>query len=160
MKQDQLDSIIRARAAREVAAKRLAVDYYRVRQRVSYPLPVPQSVGPRRAIKTSQNYPWAIWMVWALEDRIHSLGFAAEWFGDDAARQAVDRDLRALSQWELQGEHGLVLGHTCRLLAAARRQWKWVDPDLREKIETGLARILKSHLPESEERYAPFSTPA
>src|SRR5688500_4335565 len=132
MKQKEIESVIRARADKAILAKRLAVDYYRIRQRVSYPLPIMQAAGPKRAIRSIQNYPWSIWMIWALEERINSLGWAGEWLNDRAAAAAAARDLAALSKWSLEGEHGLTLGHTCRLLVSALRQWKWIDTDLRQ----------------------------
>src|SRR5947209_6051882 len=77
----------------------LVVDYYRIRRRVAYPLPVTSLSVPAIPVPGIGDYPWATWMLWELEERVNSLGWAAEWWSKSDCIQAVARDLEALSDW-------------------------------------------------------------
>ena len=87
---------IARRARTHVSQSRLLVDYYRIGRKLSYPLPLTSLSVPDVVVPTIPDYPWATWMLWALEERINALGWAAEWIGDESARRAAVADLAAL----------------------------------------------------------------
>ena len=76
-----------ARAAHYAAQERLTVDYYRIYRKLAYPLPVIAVDNPPLGVEDSFSYPWEIWMIWELEQRINSLGWAAEISGDQRYRE-------------------------------------------------------------------------
>ena len=156
-----IEEQIRRRAEHFVVQTHLTVDYYRVRLKLAYPLPVKdihRAALPMRRFAPS-DYPWATWMSWALEERIGCLGWAAEWFGDEQARAAAARDLEALAAWPRYDQYDkpdLSLGHAARTLWAAHAQWTWPDAALRKHIEAAFARILERTLPLSEKIHGAF----
>ena len=155
-----LEAEIRCRAGVFLSQSHLPVDYYRIRRRVAYPLPVRSIQLPGMPVADLQSYPWATWMTWALEERIESLGWAAEWFGDAAARGAAAKDLEALAAWPSYRQYeqpDLCLGHAARTLWHAHAHWKWVEPALRAKIESAFARIIADILPLSEQKHGAYA---
>ena len=84
-KQQHIQDEMRDRANFYKQQTCLLVDYYRVRRKVAYPLPIRQIVLPDMPMKNLPVYPWAIWMTWNLEERVHSLAWAGTWFQDDEA---------------------------------------------------------------------------
>jgi hypothetical protein len=87
---EKIEAEIRCRAEQQVAQRRLVVDYYRIRRRLAYPLPVKSLWIPTVPVPTIPAYPWSIWMLWQLEERVNALGWAAEWFRQEKfARQAA-----------------------------------------------------------------------
>lgn len=143
---------LRNRAGRFLAQSRLRVEYYRIRRSLSYPLPVRSfhvAALPLRGFP-SADYPWSIWLAWALEERIHTLGHAADATGDPAMRQAVARDLRALAGWPAfrqLGKPDLCLGHCMRTLWTAWRAWPWLGEELRRDLAAAFARAVADVLP-------------
>jgi hypothetical protein len=86
------------RRAREFANQKfLDVDYYRIHRKLAYPLPLKSLSIPSVPVPTISDYPWSIWMLWALEERVQSLGWAAEWFKNEEFSRAASRDLEGLS---------------------------------------------------------------
>lgn len=134
---------IRRRAALHLPQRYLVVDYYRIRRRLAYALPVESLSVPSVQAPTIPEYPWAIWMLWALEERVYSLGWAAEWFKDGACARAAARDLEALTGWpkycQLR-QPDLASAHAGRLLWVANTRWRWLSAPLREKIHAACAR--------------------
>jgi hypothetical protein len=90
---------IRRRAEKYLGLRYLVVDYYRTRRRLAYPLPVQSLSIPAVPVPTIADYPWSIWMLWELEERVHSLGWAAEWFKNEEFARSAVRDLEALTAW-------------------------------------------------------------
>jgi hypothetical protein len=139
------------RAASHLADGRLRVDYYRIRRSLSYPLPVRSlhvASLPLRGI-AGADYPWSIWLAWALEERLHALGQgeAAE------TRQAAICDLQALAAWPTFRQYDkpdLCLGHCLRTLATAWNSWSWLDTDTRQAIAASFARAIDDVLPLSD----------
>ncbi|MFV1964553.1 MAG: twin-arginine translocation signal domain-containing protein [Pirellulaceae bacterium] len=91
-----VEAEIRRRARWQLEQTRLIVDYYRVGRKIAYPLPLSKLVIPEVRVPSIPTYPWATWLLWTLEERIDCLGWAAEWFGDEQARQAAAADLADL----------------------------------------------------------------
>jgi len=153
---------LRRRAAAHAAQPRLLVDYWRIRRRIAYPLPVRAYVVlpmPLRMDLGDDDYPWGTWLVWALEERIDALGWAAELAGDRRARAAASADLDALAAWPSYRQYAkpdLVLGHCARLLATARARWTWPGAALRRRLDAALRRLLAASLPLVERHYAPY----
>lgn len=144
------------RASRHLAQSCLEVDYYRIRRRLAYPLPVAKIHLPAVEVPGIPTYPWATWMIWALEERIGSLGWAASWFGDAAAQTAAERDLEAIARWPgyRQSSHpDLCLGHSARVIWTALTRWPWVRSRLRRALERACERIVADNLAAMNERW-------
>ena len=152
---------IRRRAHACLQQRRLEVDYYRIGRRISYPLPVPSLSVPDIPVPGIADYPWTIWLLWTLEQRILSLGWAAEWFEDEAARQAAAADLAALAQWPEYRQYArpdLSSAHAARILWTASTRWRWVAEDLRRSLREACRRHVESVLPQSDLIYGSVST--
>jgi len=161
MKQTDIDGELRRRAAFHLAQTHLRVEYYRIRRSLAYPLPVRGfhvADLPLRGIP-SRDYPWSIWLAWALEERIGALGHAAT-TGDAAAEAAVRRDLEALAAWPFfrqLGKPDLALGHCLRTLCTP---WPWLHGDLRQRITDACARAVDDMLPLSDELHGRLTSSA
>ncbi len=139
------EKIIRQRDSAHASQKFLLVDYYRIYQKVAYPLPVRQIQNPEFHVKGIREYPWEIWMTWELEERINSLGWAGEWFGQTEYRSLVQRDLKALTGWpayDFWERPHLAGAHAVRIMVAAYWNWAWLDPELKEAIKQACARAV------------------
>lgn len=151
----RIETELRRRAAHYLQQKYLIVDYYRIRRRLAYPLPVKNMHIPQVPIPGIANYPWATWMTWELEERINSLGWAAQLFDNSGAREAVCIDLLNLAGWPQYQQYptpDLSLGHAARILANAFRQWKWLSAEVRDAMKNALRRIVECSGPLVENR--------
>ena len=151
MNRSAIDSELRRRTDYHLAQSRLRVDYYRIRRCLSYPLPVTSFHCAELPLRTfpSRDYPWSIWLSWALEERLLVLGHAAA-AGDTAARAMAQRDIEALTRWPRYrqlAKPDLCLGHCLRLLYTAWTTWSWMDVALRHRIATACARAIDDMLP-------------
>lgn len=156
-----IEQQIRLRADRYLTQKRLVVDYYRIGRQLAYPLPVDRVYVPNLPVPGIPDYPWEIWLSWELEERIGTLGWAAEWFDDDKARAAVSQDLAALARWPEftpNGSLDLCLGHVARTLWVASTQWKWLDPVLQKEIGKALDRIVRDAAPWADNKFGSYQT--
>ncbi|MBI3831484.1 MAG: heparinase II/III family protein [Planctomycetes bacterium] len=157
-----IEAEIRRRADWHLKQTHLFVDYYRVRRRLAYPLPVRafhiSEIKVRRDY--SRDYPWATWMTWALEERIACLSFAGHSLDNAACREAAARDVEALASWPAYRQYDkpdLSLGHAARTLYANVR-YKWLDDRVRSKIKEAFARIVADALPFSDKLHGAFKT--
>lgn len=159
--QEALAEISR-RSDKYIAQTHLLVDYYRIRQRVAYPLPIRAITHPDFTVREfNAAYPWSIWMSWALEERIGALGYAAELTGDEKATQAARDDLVNLCLWPtyLHDERPqLAYGHAVRTMWCAARNWTWVDDELRATLIGSLRRAVDEILPHSDRLHGAFSS--
>ncbi len=147
---------IARRARTHVSQSRLLVDYYRIGRKLSYPLPLTSLSVPDVVVPTIPDYPWATWMLWALEERINALGWAAEWIGDESARRAAVADLAALAQWPKYQQYAmpdLSSAHAARILSTAATAWQWVANDLRGSLHEACVRHVAQVLPDSDRLY-------
>jgi hypothetical protein len=148
--------------AQAYAAERyLVVDYYRIRRTLAFPLPVTDLSLRNVQVPTISGYPWATWMTWELEERVNTLGYAAEWFRDDTFAAAATRDLEALAAWPAYRQYeqpDLSSGHAGRLLWTAYTKWRWLPAATREKIRAACARHAEDVLPYSRKHYGPVTT--
>ena len=138
------EEIIR-RAAACRKARALPVDFYRIRQRLFVPLPVSEFPENLSAVRGLENYPFAIWVLWELEERILSLGWAAEWDRDCAA---VEKDLSALADWKRYRQleiPDLCSSHITRIFCRSLDR-KWLSARLRKKILGALCRMVDDGL--------------
>ena len=138
----------------------IVADYYRIRRKVAYPLPIREMYLPKMPVPGIPWYPWSIWVLWDFEDRINSLGWAGTWFGDEDARTLVRRDLDALAGWPCYRQYerpDLSLGHCARMLWLAYSQWDWLGP-VKAKIEDAFARIVADALKYSDEHHGRFAS--
>jgi hypothetical protein len=159
----QVETELRRRAEVYLRQKHLIADGYRIRRRLAYPLPLRRLEIPEMPVPGIPDYPWSVWMSWALEERVNSLGWAAQWFDDEAARHATTVDLTALAQWPQYRQLDsldLCLGHTARLLARSYRQWPWLPTETRAAMETALRRVVADSGPRVEAYLGGFSNAA
>jgi hypothetical protein len=162
----RIEQELRRRADFYLPQTHLMADYYRIRRKVAFPLPSRSMHLPAMGLSGAydpKDYPWSIWMIWALEDRIGALGWTGHWQNDAKTRQVAERDLDGLADWPRYRQlekPDLCMGHTGRTLWAAYMQWNWLSGPLRKKIETALARLLSDGLPYSEKMYSAYKTRA
>lgn len=152
---------IRRRADAFLKQDYLVVDYYRIRRKLAYPLPVSSLSIPDVVVPTIGNYPWGTWILWTLEERIFSLASAFEWFGDELARQAVMRDLDALGRWPVYNQYDypdLTEGHSARLLWAALAHWDWLDDKTRESVRAGAVRLVEATAALADAKFGEFDS--
>jgi Heparinase II/III-like protein len=140
--------LIEQRAAGYADDQVLVADFYRIYRKLAYPLPVTEIHHPDFHVTGISGYPWEIWMTWDLEQRVFSLGWAAEWTGNERYRELVRRDIGALAGWPQYDAHEqphLAGAHAARLMVAAYRNWDWLGEDVRGRIEQGLRRFVDSY---------------
>lgn len=135
----------------------MVVDYYRIGRKIAYPLPLSNLVIPNVRVPSIPAYPWATWLLWALEERIDCLGWVAEWLGDEQAGQAAAADLAALTKWPTYQQFetpDLSSAHAGRILWTAATRWRWLDEDLRRKVREACVRHVEAVLPASDKIFA------
>ncbi len=140
-------ALVESRAARYADDQVLVADFYRIHRKLAYPLPVTEIYNPDFHVTGISHYPWEIWMTWDLEQRVYSLGWAAQWTGNEHYKELVRRDIDALAGWPRydagRAPH-LAGAHAARLMVSAYRNWDWLGEDIRGKIEQGLRRFIDS----------------
>ena len=150
------------RANKQLHLKFLAVDYYRIRNKVAVPLPVSGLVdtsAPARGF--TAVYPWSIWLLWSLEDRLLALGEHVAVSGDAQAQVVVERELLTLAQWRTfrcGARIDLPCSHAMRILWTALTQWNWVNASLRELLEKTMRRIVDDVQRFSDKDFAQFDS--
>lgn len=150
------------RAQHHLTQKYLIADGYRIRRRLAFPWPLKRLEIPEVLVPGIPDYPWSVWLCWALEERIDSLGGAAHWFSNQAAQDAVNSDLWHLAQWPQYRQFDyldLSLGHFARILAIARRQWHWLSPQVQDAIDLALHRIVANSGHLVEKHIGVYSSP-
>lgn len=158
-----IEDELKRRAKRYQSETRLLVDYYRIRRKVAYPLPVTSTSIPEFPVPNIPVYPWATWMTWELEERVNSLGWGRELLKEESAEQPVLDDLNALAQWPSYRQYNapdLCLGHCARILCRAHRNWSWIGDEVKARIESACARIVDDVTPLFEKQYGAYPTAA
>jgi len=156
-----IESEIRLRADRYLTRKVLTVDYYRIGRRLAFPLGFERIPKPELPVPGIPDYPWEIWMAWEIEERLNSLGWAAQWFNDGSAALQATRELEAITRWPEftpNSRLDLCLGHTARTLCQAYGQWNRLSPQTREAIGSALDRLAVQAMPWVETRYGTVRT--
>lgn len=122
-----------ARADHQLAARRLIVDFYRIRRQIAYPIPIRDTgVLQINTRNITGAYPWDVWMAWAVEERVAALGWAGEWTGESRYRGTAIAELTGVAGWRRYGTDritGLGTGHLARIMYRAKRNWQWLDDD-------------------------------
>ena len=158
---DHFRAEVRLRSQQHLQQRRLMVDYYRIRYRLAYSLPVSSLSLPDVAIPGIKGYPWATWLLWAMEERIAALGWAAEWFHDEAPRQAAWSDLAALAQWPEYGQYpgpDLSSAHAGRILWRALDRWSWINENQRRILREACCRHAESVARKSDAAFKSIET--
>lgn len=141
-------SILEQRADRMARQDHLLVDFYRIYRKLAYPLPV-TSIAPHEIqVEGIARYPWEIWMIWKLEDRVHSLAWSGQWSNNEVHRSLVERDLLALARWpgyNVWEEPHLSVGHIGRLMAVALDEWSWLSEETRSALIDACRRLVSAH---------------
>jgi hypothetical protein len=94
-------------------------------------------------------------MTWELEERVNSLGWAAQLLDDEIAREEVCIELLSLAQWPQYQQYptpDLSLGHASRILANSFRQWESLSAETRDAVKNALQRIVEISGPLVEDR--------
>lgn len=142
---------------------KLPVNYYRIRRRLAFTLPMTELVKPAMTVAGLPRYPWGVWIAWALEERILSLGWSAQWFEDHRDVDCATRDLAALADWprfDYAGQPDLALAAMVRVIAAALREWSWVDSSLRDALTVACSRMIDQHIAWSDQWHGPLRSVA
>ena len=137
------------------------VNYYRVGRRLTYPLPLASLSIPDVVVPGIADYPWTVWMLWALEERILSLGWAAEWFRDPTFARAAAADLEALARWPEYRQYpkpDLGSAHAGRILFNAVTRWQWPSEPLRRSLREACRRHVESVLGVADKFWARYAT--
>ncbi|WP_019626601.1 heparinase II/III family protein [Thioalkalivibrio sp. ALJT] len=128
-------------------AKHLAFFCHRIRRRWSLPLPVtalPELDTQVRGF--AKPYPWQIWCLWALEERLYALSGAGSFLDDPLARDRCIEDLEALVQWPrytVANKLDLPYGHAVQLMAMALRDWAWLPEATQQVLRCALQRAVE-----------------
>lgn len=160
---ETVETEVRRRADFYLSQRYLVVDYYRIRRRLAYSLPVESLSVPGIEVPSIEDYPWSIWMTWELEERVNALGWAAEWFEDNEAQKAAKTDLVALAEWPMYRQYegpDLSSAHAGRILWTACTKWTWVEEELRDRLLAGCRRHVEEVFPASEQAYGRFRSTA
>ena len=124
MEKNAIENEVRQRAELHLTQPVLVVDYYRIRRRLAYLLPIRNLPEVAMQIPGIPVYPWETWMSWQLEERMYSLGWAGHWFQDTVMRDMTTRDVSALARWPLfPPQPSLCTAHVSRTLWTAFTQW-------------------------------------
>ena len=159
MNRKAIEQEIQRRANWHKPQSHVIADYYRIRRKVAYPLPLQKMVVPHMPVPGIAIYPWSIWVLWDFEERVNSLGWAGTWFDDLDAQNLVKRDIEALAHWPCYRQYerpDLSLGHCARLLWLAYTQWNWLGDGVRTHIEGAFSRIVDDALKYSDEHHGRF----
>lgn len=126
--------------------KQLAFSCYRIRRNWSLALPLTSLPNLELQIRGfSQPYPWQIWCLWALEERLYVLGGAGTFLKDQEARELSVRDLEALAQWPqytVANKLDLPYGHAVNLMTIALRDWTWLPESTQQTLRQALHRAV------------------
>jgi len=155
---------IARRASKLVSQRFLLVHYYRIRKRLALPLPITGPVSAEYPVRGFTSlYPWNIWLMWALEDRIETLGSFVAQSGDTTGRLVVEEDLFALVSWKTYRETArpdLSYAHAVRILWVAKTQWNWLSDPVQSALQQALSRAVEDALPLSEQIFGAFNSMA
>jgi hypothetical protein len=143
---------LRRRATHQLPLRSLEVDYYRIRQRLFFPLPLRDLPGGLAKDGESRlsticgfsTYPYATWLLWSLEERILALGWTAETSPYPEAENAAASDLEALAGWtrfHQMRSPDLCSSHCCRILVQGL-QWRWPGIPLKRQLRAALRRLV------------------
>ena len=150
----ELAGIPASRSVLEKKQTNLLVDYYRIRRKIAFPLPVAEFYELKIPSKSISGYPWSIWMIWRLEERFHALynGFSLE--KDQACGNMLFHELELFSQWatynELKSKPDLSTGHCGRILYVALNHWKGIPESVREKLKKACLSLAEENIPRAE----------
>ncbi len=134
------------RAAHYLTRDWLEVDYYRIRQKLFFPLPPERLPEAASTVRGFTDYPFKTWYLWALEERLLALGHTAELGRAPKEQAAAHRDLLATASLRNPYTPNLQTGHLARILTTAL-QWRWPTPTLRKRVQAGLWQLVEDGWP-------------
>lgn len=157
----EITNIPSSRCALEKKQSRLMVDYYRIRRKISFPLPLDQFYLLKIPSKSISGYPWSIWMVWRLEERFHALYNGYFFQKDQASGELLQKELGHFAKWttynELKSQPDLSTGHCGRLLFKALQDWQGISEELKDKLKVACKGLVEENFPKFEEYYKEVS---
>lgn len=140
----------------------LWIDYYRIRKKLALPLPIDAlPVTWPKVRDFALPYPWATWLLWALEERITSLGEYALQSSDAKVYTVLARDVSALANWpdyRASAQPDLPFAHAVRVLWRAATRWHGLNAEVREQVHTALHRAIADALPFSDILHSIFDS--
>lgn len=149
---------IKDKAQKNKNNKKLFVDFYRIRRKLAFDIPF-VSLGKDDFLKIRNfqpSYPYEIWVLWALEDRIFSfLDF------EDCV-DFLERDVQALislPDYRYSYRLDLKFSHIVRILYSVLNNCIYISNDFRSKLIDGLERAVSIGLPIYEAEYKHIETP-
>ncbi|PCJ62217.1 MAG: hypothetical protein COA79_03925 [Planctomycetota bacterium] len=150
------------RSKSEKSANRLLVDYYRIRRRVLFDLPVKELHKIDFSIRGfDAEYPWAIWFIWRLEKRFETLAYDSVINSDIESKEILHKELEAFADWKSYRQYftkgDLCSGHCGRMLFHAYYDWG-LDAPLLNKIKDGCNKLIETSLPILEKQFGFIET--
>ena len=111
------------------------VDYYRVAES-AYPLPVPGLSIPEVVVPGIADYPWTVWMLWALEERILAGlgGRVVPRPGRRPGGRGRPGSLGPLARVPPVSQARPSSAHAGRILVNAVTRWHWPGESLRRSL--------------------------
>jgi len=157
----EITNAISKRCALEKKQTRLLVDYYRIRRKITFPLPLDQFYVLTIPSKSISGYPWSIWMIWRLEDRFHSLYNGFQFEKDNESGALLQKELTYFANWstynQLKFQPDLTTGHCGRILFKALQEWQGISEELKTKLKTACKGLVEENYPKFEEYYNEFA---
>lgn len=149
---------IKDRAQKNKKNKKLFVDFYRIRRKLAFDIPF-ASLGKGDFLKIrnfQSSYPYEIWVLWALEDRVFSfLDF-------EDCIDFLERDIDALislPDYRYSSRLDLKFSHIVRILNAVLTSCSYISKDFRSRLIVGLERAVSIGLPVYEVEYQFIESP-
>nr|WP_321302960.1 heparinase II/III family protein [Alcaligenes faecalis] len=135
----------------------LLIDYYRIRKKIAAKLPIDYDAFFKFPVRSfGPLYPWGIWLLWSLEDRLLALGEYAQKRYGSQMEMGVMKELRVLSEWStyrISKRPDLSFAHAVRILWIAYKQWTWPDEELRFRLRQALIKAVGDALQFSEKEH-------
>lgn len=154
--------LLRTRAREQLCRSVLHVNYYRIRYRLAFELPIRELPKVELPVRGIPIYPWGTWLLWAWEERLSVLGWSAQHEGNARATELLNEEIAALAQWPRYEQYkapDLVMGHLVRALSVAARR-PVLLPEVRQLMSQACRSILEKFLHWSEGRYGSFTAVA
>lgn len=123
---------------------------YRIRRNFSLPLPIQHMPILANCVRGfDDNYPWQIWALWALEERILSLFLQVVTSDSEDVLKLLERDLMALASWpqfHVHNKPDLPFAHATLVLATAKHSCFFLSEHCQTQVNAGLLSAVEQGL--------------
>ncbi len=144
-----IEAHFKSQAAYQARQTHLHVDYYRIRRRMAVKLPATDMAFFHGTLGEFDGYPWPIWFVFALENRVAALAWAGEWCDNADWRALAEQDLAAMGSWSQFRQYDkpdLGVGHSGRLMWYALTHWSWLSEDCKKELHKACKQLVDEAL--------------